>query len=78
MTPDSSRFWDLDQYRPGGPQASFDKQYVRDYLEQIGWNKQPPSPPLPDEVVEGTSARYLEALRRLLRERAAAGTHVSR
>jgi phosphoribosylaminoimidazole-succinocarboxamide synthase len=65
LTPDSSRFWDLDQYQPGGPQPSFDKQYVRDYLEQIGWNKQPPAPPLPDEVVAGTSARYLEALRRL-------------
>jgi phosphoribosylaminoimidazole-succinocarboxamide synthase len=65
LTPDSSRFWDLDQYKPGGPQPSFDKQYVRDYLEQIGWNKQPPAPPLPDEVVAGTSARYLEALRRL-------------
>ena len=64
MTPDSSRFWDLEQYRPGGPQASFDKQYLRDYLEQIGWNKQPPAPPLPAEVVAGTSARYLEALRR--------------
>ena len=65
MTPDSSRFWDLERYRPGGPQPSFDKQYVRDYLEQIGWDKQPPAPPLPTEVVEGTSARYLEALRRL-------------
>ncbi len=64
MTPDSSRFWDLEQYRPGGPQPSFDKQYLRDYLEQLGWNKQPPAPPLPDEVVAGTSARYLEALRR--------------
>jgi phosphoribosylaminoimidazole-succinocarboxamide synthase len=67
MTPDSSRFWDLDQYRPGGPQPSFDKQYVRDYLEQVGWNKHPPAPPLPDEVVAGTSARYLEALRRYAR-----------
>src|SRR5207253_5424941 len=65
MTPDSSRFWDLDKYRPGGPQPSFDKQYVRDYLEEIGWNKQPPAPPLPAEVVAGTTARYLEALRRL-------------
>ena len=64
MTPDSSRFWDLEQYRPGGPQASFDKQYLRDYLEDLGWNKQPPAPPLPQEVVAGTSARYLEALRR--------------
>jgi phosphoribosylaminoimidazole-succinocarboxamide synthase len=65
LTPDSSRFWDLEQYQPGGPQPSFDKQYVRDYLERIGWNKQPPAPPLPEEVVAGTSARYLEALRRL-------------
>ncbi|HEV3097259.1 MAG TPA: phosphoribosylaminoimidazolesuccinocarboxamide synthase [Candidatus Dormibacteraeota bacterium] len=65
MTPDSSRFWDLERYQPGGPQASFDKQYLRDYLEQIGWNKQPPTPPLPEEVVQGTSARYLEAMRRL-------------
>ena len=65
MTPDSSRFWDLERYQPGGPQPSFDKQYVRDYLEQIGWNKQPPGPALPAEVVQGTSARYLEAMRRL-------------
>jgi phosphoribosylaminoimidazole-succinocarboxamide synthase len=64
MTPDSSRFWDLEEYRPGGSQPSFDKQYLRDYLEHLGWNKQPPAPPLPDEVVAGTSARYLEALRR--------------
>jgi phosphoribosylaminoimidazole-succinocarboxamide synthase len=78
MTPDSSRFWDLEQYRPGGPQASFDKQYLRDYLERLGWNKQPPAPPLPDEVVAGTSARYLEALQRLTGERAATGAHVSR
>jgi phosphoribosylaminoimidazole-succinocarboxamide synthase len=78
MTPDSSRFWDRDQYRPGGPQPSFDKQYLRDYLEQIGWNKEPPAPPLPDEVVAGTSARYLEALQRLTGERAATGAYVSR
>jgi phosphoribosylaminoimidazole-succinocarboxamide synthase len=65
MTPDSSRLWDLERYQPGGPQASFDKQYLRDYLEQVGWNKQPPAPPLPPEIVEGTSARYLEAMRRL-------------
>jgi phosphoribosylaminoimidazole-succinocarboxamide synthase len=65
LTPDSSRFWDLTEYRPGGPQPSFDKQYVRDYLEQIGWNKEPPAPRLPDEVVNGTSARYLEAMNRL-------------
>ncbi|MEO6795662.1 MAG: phosphoribosylaminoimidazolesuccinocarboxamide synthase [Candidatus Dormibacter sp.] len=66
LTPDSSRFWDLDQYRPGGPQPSFDKQYVRDYLERIGWNKQPPAPALPEDVVAGTSARYLEAMHRLV------------
>jgi phosphoribosylaminoimidazole-succinocarboxamide synthase len=65
LTPDSSRFWHLEEFRPGGPQPSYDKQYVRDYVEQIGWNKQPPAPPLPDEVVAGTTARYLEALRRL-------------
>ena len=65
LTPDSSRYWDAQRYRAGGPQPSFDKQFVRDYLEQIGWNKHPPAPSLPDEVVEGTSARYLEALRRL-------------
>jgi len=65
LTPDSSRFWDREQYKPGGPQPSFDKQYVRDYLERLGWNKQPHAPPLPVEVVAGTSARYLEALRRL-------------
>jgi phosphoribosylaminoimidazole-succinocarboxamide synthase len=65
LTPDSSRLWDMAQYRPGGPQPSFDKQYVRDYLEQIGWNKEPPAPPLPDEVVSGTRARYLEAWHRL-------------
>jgi phosphoribosylaminoimidazole-succinocarboxamide synthase len=69
MTPDSSRFWDLEQYRPGGPQPSFDKQYLRDYLERLGWNKQPPAPPLPDDVVAGTSDRYLEALRRLTGQR---------
>ena len=65
MTPDSSRYWPMDQYAPGGPQPSFDKQFVRDYLEEIGWNKQPPVPSLPDRVVEGTRAKYLEAYRRL-------------
>jgi len=65
MTPDSSRFWDAELYRPGGAQPSFDKQYLRDYLEELGWNKQAPGPPLPAEVVAGTSGRYLEALRRL-------------
>jgi phosphoribosylaminoimidazole-succinocarboxamide synthase len=65
MTPDSSRYWPKDQYRPGGPQPSFDKQYVRDYLEQINWNKQPPVPSLPDDVVTRTRDKYLEAFRRL-------------
>jgi phosphoribosylaminoimidazole-succinocarboxamide synthase len=65
LTPDSSRYWPQDQYAPGGPQPSFDKQYVRDYLERIGWNKQPPVPSLPDDVVMATRERYLEAFRRL-------------
>jgi len=65
LTPDSSRFWPVDGYRPGGSQPSFDKQYVRDYLEQIRWNKQPPVPTLPEEVVERTREKYVEALRRL-------------
>ena len=65
MTPDSSRYWPKDHYRPGGPQPSFDKQYVRDYLEQIKWNKQPPVPSLPDDVVMRTRDKYLEAFRRL-------------
>jgi len=65
LTPDSSRFWPRDTYRPGGPQPSFDKQYVRDYLERIRWNKQPPVPTLPADVVERTRAKYLEAYRRL-------------
>jgi phosphoribosylaminoimidazole-succinocarboxamide synthase len=65
MTPDSSRYWPQDGYAPGGPQPSFDKQYVRDYLEQIKWNKQPPVPSLPDDVVLRTRDKYLEAFRRL-------------
>jgi phosphoribosylaminoimidazole-succinocarboxamide synthase len=65
MTPDSSRYWPVDAYRPGGPQTSFDKQFVRDYLERIRWNKQPPVPSLPDEVVARTREKYLEAYRRL-------------
>ena len=65
LTPDSSRYWPRDQYAPGGPQPSFDKQYVRDYLEQIRWNKQPPVPSLPDEVVSRTREKYVEAYRRL-------------
>ena len=66
LTPDSSRFWPLDQYEPGRSQPSFDKQFVRDYLESISWNKEPPAPELPPDIVEKTRARYEEALRRLL------------
>ena len=65
LTPDSSRFWAVDEYRSGGPQPSFDKQYVRDWLTQSGWDKEPPMPELPDEVVQGTAERYKEAYRRL-------------
>jgi phosphoribosylaminoimidazole-succinocarboxamide synthase len=65
LTPDSSRFWPEDSYAPGGPQPSFDKQFVRDYLEAIHWNKQPPVPSLPDDVVSQTRAKYVEAFRRL-------------
>ena len=65
LTPDSSRFWPADEYEPGRAQPSFDKQYVRDYLERIGWNKQPPGPALPAEVVAATRARYREAYERL-------------
>jgi phosphoribosylaminoimidazole-succinocarboxamide synthase len=63
LTPDSSRYWPAETYRPGGAQPSFDKQYVRDYLESIHWNKQAPAPALPPEVVEKTKAKYLEAFR---------------
>jgi phosphoribosylaminoimidazole-succinocarboxamide synthase len=65
FTPDSSRFWPADEYSPGGPQPSFDKQYVRDYCESLGWDKSYPGPELPDAVVEGTRARYVEAFERL-------------
>ena len=65
LTPDSSRFWPKDGYRPGGPQKSYDKQYVRDYLERIRWDKEPPAPKLPEDVVEETSRKYVEAYRRL-------------
>src|SRR5688500_11234951 len=65
MTPDSSRYWPKDQYSPGRAQPSFDKQFVRDYLEQIRWNKQPPVPSLPDDVVAKTREKYIEAFRRL-------------
>jgi phosphoribosylaminoimidazole-succinocarboxamide synthase len=65
LTPDSSRFWPADQYSPGKPQPSYDKQFVRDYLEQIGFDKRPPGPVLPPDVVRATSAKYVEALTRL-------------
>ena len=65
LTPDSSRFWPLDSYRAGGAQPSFDKQYVRDYLETLDWDKRSPAPPLPAEVAAATTARYLEAYRLL-------------
>jgi phosphoribosylaminoimidazole-succinocarboxamide synthase len=65
LTPDSSRFWPRDGYAPGGAQKSFDKQFVRDYLERIRWNKQPPVPALPDDVVAKTREKYVEAFRRL-------------
>lgn len=61
LTPDSSRFWPADQYQPGSPQPSFDKQFVRDYLETTGWDKNSPQPPLPEEVVEKTRLKYMEA-----------------
>jgi phosphoribosylaminoimidazole-succinocarboxamide synthase len=65
LTPDSSRFWPADAYAPGGSQPSFDKQFVRDYCETLGWDKTPPGPELPDTVVTGTRARYVEAFERL-------------
>jgi len=66
LTPDSSRFWPADGFQPGRSQPSFDKQFVRDYLERLGWNKQPPGPALPADVVAGTTAKYREAYRRLV------------
>ncbi len=68
LTPDSSRFWAVDAYKSGGPQPSFDKQYVRDWLANSGWNKEPPAPELPADVVEGTAARYKDAYRLLTGE----------
>jgi phosphoribosylaminoimidazole-succinocarboxamide synthase len=65
LTPDSSRFWPRDQYKPGSSPPSFDKQYVRDYLDSIGWNHQPPAPTLPADVIRKTSEKYAEALSRL-------------
>jgi phosphoribosylaminoimidazole-succinocarboxamide synthase len=65
LTPDSSRFWPADDYAPGRPQPSFDKQFVRDYCETLGWDKTPPGPELPDDVIAGTRARYVEAFEQL-------------
>jgi phosphoribosylaminoimidazole-succinocarboxamide synthase len=65
LTPDSSRFWPQEDYKPGGPQKSYDKQYLRDYLESLGWNKQPPPPPLPADVIANTRSRYIQALKTL-------------
>jgi len=65
LTPDSSRFWPKDEYHPGGPQKSFDKQFLRDYLTGLDWDKTPPAPQLPQEIIEKTRERYLEALKRL-------------
>ncbi len=65
LTPDSSRFWPQEDYQPGGPQKSYDKQYLRDYLESLGWNKKPPSPPLPADVIDNTRKRYVQALKAL-------------
>ena len=70
LTPDSSRFWPMDLYAPGGAQPSFDKQFVRDYLLSIRWDKKPPAPRLPDEVIRTTAHKYEDALLRL------AGNHV--
>ena len=65
MTPDSSRFWPVDEWKPGVTPPSFDKQPVRDYLDGLDWDKSPPPPPLPAEVVQATSARYIEAYERI-------------
>jgi phosphoribosylaminoimidazole-succinocarboxamide synthase len=65
LTPDSSRYWPVDSYQPGGPQFSFDKQYVRDYLEKLDWDKRPPAPRLPEEIVKKTSEKYGEAYERI-------------
>jgi len=65
LTPDSSRFWPKDSYKSGGPQLSFDKQYLRDYLTSIKWNRKPPAPSLPKDVIDNTLGKYMEALRRL-------------
>ena len=66
LTPDSSRYWALSTYEPGGPQEAFDKQFLRDYLETLDWNKEPPGPMLPDEVVARTREIYQATLQRLM------------
>lgn len=73
MTPDSSRFWPADQYQPGGNPPSFDKQFVRDWLENCGWDKQPPAPELPPEIIDRTAGKYREALIRLTSPSSSAG-----
>ena len=65
LTPDSSRFWPAETWQPGGAQASYDKQFVRNYLETVEWNKQPPAPALPASVIERTSEKYIDAYRAL-------------
>ena len=65
LTPDSSRFWPAESYRPCGPQSSYDKQFVRDYLESIHWDKNPPAPALPEDVVQKTREKYIQAYRQL-------------
>lgn len=65
LTPDSSRFWPLDQYEPGKGQPSFDKQFLRDYLSSLDWNKKPPAPPLPEDIINKTQSRYVEALKKI-------------
>ncbi len=69
LTPDSSRFWPADQWAPGGPQPSLDKQYLRDWSLRSGWDKQPPAPPMPPDVVEATRARYIQAFEQITGER---------
>lgn len=69
LTPDSSRYWEASTYRPGGPQPSYDKQFVRDYLESVGWNKRPPAPELPSDVVLRTREKYVEAYERITGKR---------
>ncbi len=74
FTPDSSRFWPADEYAPGGAQPSFDKQFVRDYCESLGWDKTYPGPALPDDVVAGTRGRYVEAFEQLTGDSASTST----